>query len=74
VWTLLGNTLAKKCNLLLNIGPQSDGEIPPDAVFVLRNVGKRISYEGWPIASARGASSNETETDAQAESSSEVSE
>lgn len=43
--------LAKGCNYLLNVGPDADGNIPMQAVDILRNIGKwfkpiRESFDG----------------------------
>ncbi len=48
VMKLLGDTLAKRCNLLLNVGPEPDGSLPEEAIKTLREVGRRINRDGWP--------------------------
>ena len=45
----LGYALANNCNLLANVGPLPDGSIHPDDIETLRETGKRIRSEGWPV-------------------------
>jgi alpha-L-fucosidase len=52
VRTMLANAAGKNCNLLLNIGPHPDGSIPDEAVKTLRDVGRQIDREGFPVPSA----------------------
>jgi alpha-L-fucosidase len=46
----LGHARANNCNLLANVGPLPDGSIHPDDIKALREAGKRIRSEGWPLA------------------------
>ena len=49
VWELLSHATANNCNLCVNVGPLPDGEIHPQDVETLREVGQRIRREGWPV-------------------------
>ncbi len=46
----LGAALGQRCNLLMNTGPLPEGEIHPDDVATLRECGRRIRAEGWPVS------------------------
>lgn len=48
VWELLGETVGKGYNLLLNTGPLADGSLDPEDTAILRAVGNRIEEEGFP--------------------------
>ena len=45
----LADAHRQKCNLLLNTGPLPDGSIHAQDVQTLREVGRRIRRDGWPI-------------------------
>jgi alpha-L-fucosidase len=49
VLTMLAQAGAQRCNLLLNTGPLPDGSIHPEDVRTLREVGRRLREDGWPI-------------------------
>lgn len=54
----LGAALTGRCNLLMNTGPMTEGDIHPDDIATLREVGRRIRADGWPeggAAPSRGA-------------------
>lgn len=47
-WAKLAAARKAKANLLLNTGPLPDGSIHPDAVTILREMGRRIRTSGFP--------------------------
>ena len=49
IWEKLHHALTNNCNLLANVGPLPDGSIHPADVKSLREVGKRIKRDGWPV-------------------------
>lgn len=55
VCAMICRAAAKDSNLLMNIGPQSDGRLPDRAVEVLAEVGKWMSENGEAIYGTRGA-------------------
>ncbi len=64
----LAHALAHDCNMLANVGPLPDGSIHPDDAKTLRETGRRIRSEGWPVADvSRQAGQQEHATDAAAE-------
>ena len=50
VWENILYAAKYKANLLLNIGPRGDGSVDPQDIHTLRELGKRIRKEGWPVA------------------------
>ena len=50
VMGMLANAATQKMNLLLNTGPLGDGSIHPEDIDTLRNVGRQIQQNGFPIA------------------------
>jgi alpha-L-fucosidase len=52
VWQRLGAAWGRRCNLLLNSGPLPEGNLHPEDVQTLREVGRRIRSEGGPNPSA----------------------
>ena len=49
VMGMLADAHGQNCNLLLNTGPLPDGAIHPEDVQTLREVGRRIRRDGWPL-------------------------
>jgi alpha-L-fucosidase len=50
---LLVDIVGKGGNLLLNVGPQPDGELPPEAVLRMKEVGAWMSLNGEAIYGTR---------------------
>ncbi len=48
VMSMLGEAAAQGCNLLLNTGPLPEGDIHPEDVATLREVGRRLRRDGFP--------------------------
>ncbi len=48
VWDMLGQSLVRDHNLLLNTGPHGDGSIDEQDRSTLREVGKRLERQGFP--------------------------
>jgi alpha-L-fucosidase len=63
----LGQALSNHCNLLANVGPLPDGSIHPDDIKTLRETGKRIRSDGWPVIAAPVSKPRERSTDARAQ-------
>ncbi|MDE2110085.1 MAG: alpha-L-fucosidase [Alphaproteobacteria bacterium] len=51
---LLISVVGRDGNLLLNVGPKPDGEIPDDQVAVLKAVGRWLKHYGQSIYATRG--------------------
>ena len=49
VMNMLGAAFEQSCNLLLNTGPLPDGSIHADDVATLKETGRRIETQGWPV-------------------------
>ena len=49
VMNMLGAAFEQNCNLLLNTGPLPDGSIHADDVATLKETGRRIEAQGWPV-------------------------
>jgi len=52
IWDLI-DIVSKNGNLLLNVGPKSDGTIPDEAVSILRNMGAWLKVNGEAIYGTR---------------------
>jgi alpha-L-fucosidase len=52
IWDLI-DIVSKNGNLLLNVGPKSDGTIPNEAVSILRNMGAWLKVNGAAIYGTR---------------------
>ncbi|MCU0778562.1 MAG: alpha-L-fucosidase [Akkermansiaceae bacterium] len=48
-WAKLAAARSANANLLLNTGPLPDGSIPAQHAKVLREIGRRICEQGWPV-------------------------
>lgn len=48
LYSLLGHANAHNCNLLLNVGPMSDGSIHPEHRKILLDLSEKIKREGIP--------------------------
>jgi len=48
------NAAGRNANLLLNVGPMPNGELPPEAIANLQQVGKWIEKNGESIYGTRG--------------------
>lgn len=54
--TALANCVSKNGNLLLNVGPDSSGRIPPESVAVMQQLAEWYKIHGETISGAVGAS------------------
>jgi alpha-L-fucosidase len=51
---LLTNAAGRNSNLLLNVGPMANGQIPPESVAIMDSVGQWVKANGKTIYGTRG--------------------